>query len=80
MTATARFVRELREKARMRIDEDLEALILKRFGAEPSPYSYTEQDLFEQIRKLVIDYNKEHKDKRLEERPFRRAEPKGGSR
>ena len=79
MTATPRFVRELREKARMRIDQDLGALILERFGTEPSPHTYTEQDLFEQIRKLVIDDNKEPKDSPPKERSPHWQQPKGGN-
>jgi len=60
MTATPRLVRRLREDYRLRIDEELERLILERFGTEPTPYTYSEQDLWEQIRKLVADYNEEH--------------------
>jgi hypothetical protein len=56
MVATRRLIRELREAGRMRIDSDLEALILERLGSEPYPHSYTEQDLLEQIRKLVNHY------------------------
>ena len=55
MTATPRHIRRLREESRLRIDENLEALILKRFGTEPYPRRYTEQDLSEQIRKLVSE-------------------------
>ena len=58
MTATVKMIRDLRSKGRMRIDPDLEALILRRFGTEPYPHTYTEQDLYEQIRKLVIRHNR----------------------
>jgi hypothetical protein len=78
MTATARLVCELRENARMRIDQDLEALILERYGSEPYPYIYTEQDLWEQLRKLVNDYNEEHEATRRDGAPLRGANPKGG--
>jgi hypothetical protein len=64
----------------MRIDQDLEALILKRFGTEPSPHTYTEQDLFEQIRKLVLDDNEEPKDYLPKERSPHWQQPKGGNR
>jgi len=57
MTATPRMIRELREQARMPIDQELEALILQEYGAEPYPYTYTEQDLHEQIRKLILQHN-----------------------
>jgi hypothetical protein len=57
MTATPRMIRELRQQGRMPIDPDLEALILQEYGSEPYPYTYTEQDLHEQIRKLILQYN-----------------------
>jgi hypothetical protein len=79
MKATRPFVRQLREGARMRIDKNLEALILKRFGTEPSPHTYTEQDRFEQIRKLVIDYNEESKDAPPKGTSPHEHEPKGGN-
>jgi len=43
----------------MKIDKDLEALILRKYGTEPYPHTYTEQDLYEQIRKLVMRYHHE---------------------
>ena len=60
MTATPKMIRELREQARMPIDQELEALILQEYGTEPYPNTYTEQDLYEQIRKLITEYNREH--------------------
>ncbi len=57
MTVTRKMIHNLRADARMHIDQDLEAVILQRFGTEPYPYTYTEQDLYEQIRKLVMRYN-----------------------
>ena len=59
MTATRRMIRRLREQSRMNIDGDLEELILKKYGTEPDPYTYTEQDLHEQIRKVVLRYHEE---------------------
>lgn len=41
-----------------KIDERLETLLLKRFGSEPYPHVYTEQDLYEQTRKIIAQYNK----------------------
>ena len=79
MTATPRYIRRLREESRLSIGKDLEALIVKRFGTEPYRRSYTEQDLWEQIRKLVNDHNQEHRDNRLEEEPSRPPAGKGGT-
>ena len=57
MIATRKMIRDLREHSRMQIDRPLEALILREFGTEPYPHTYTEQDLYEQIRKLVERLN-----------------------
>lgn len=59
MTVTRRMIRSLREQSRMDIDNNLEALILQKYGTEPYPHTYTEQDLYEQIRKLVMRYHRE---------------------
>ncbi len=59
MIATPRMINALREHTRLNIDQDLEALILRKFGTEPYPYTYTHQDLHEQIRKLVMQYNED---------------------
>ena len=42
----------------MNIPENLEAFLLEEHGDEPFPYEYSEQDLYEQIRKLVMNYHK----------------------
>ena len=57
MTVTRKMIHNLRVNARMHTDHDLEAVILQRFGTEPYPYTYTERDLYEQIRKLVVGHN-----------------------
>lgn len=56
MIATRAMVNSLRVHGRQRIDRELEALILQQFGTEPLPYEYSEQDLHEQIRKLIDHY------------------------
>jgi hypothetical protein len=65
-------IRRLREQGRMPIDRKLEGLILQEYGTEPYPYTYTEQDLLEQIRKLILQYNPEPPTRPANE------EPKGG--
>jgi hypothetical protein len=52
-------INELRFLGRMDIDDELEDRLLQLFGTEPRPYEYTEQDLSEQIRKIVTSYNEE---------------------
>jgi len=39
------------------IDKRLERMLLKQLGAEPFPHVYTEQDIYEQSRKMILRYN-----------------------
>ena len=55
MIITSQMIANMR--SRWKIDTNLEALLLKRLGTEPVPYTYTEQDLHEQVRKIVLQYN-----------------------
>lgn len=52
MIITKKDINFLRRKF-WRISDELEREILEKFGKEPEPYKYTEQDLYEQIRKMV---------------------------
>ena len=56
MIATKTMLQSIRVHGRQRIGRSLEALILRQFGTEPLPYEYSEQDLHEQIRKLIDRY------------------------
>ncbi len=59
MIVTKKYIRNLREKSFLEISEETEKRILKQFGKEPEPdgngcrHTYTEQDLWEQIRKMI---------------------------
>lgn len=55
MIVTKKYIQELREKSFMNISEDAEKLILERFGKHPGEDNneYTEQDISEQIRKII---------------------------
>lgn len=57
MTADKEFIEYLRKRYQMIIPEDFEAFLLEEYGVEPFPHEYTEQDLYEQIRKLEIKYH-----------------------
>lgn len=57
MTADKEYIEYLRKRYKMTIPEDLEAYLLEEYSEEPFPYEYTEQDLYEQIRKLVKKYH-----------------------
>jgi hypothetical protein len=39
-----------------RIDETLEQMLLDQFGSEPCPHAYSEQDIYEQSRKMIMRY------------------------
>lgn len=36
--------------------EELKAKLLSVYGEEPSPHSWTEQDIYEGTRKMIFDY------------------------
>ena len=57
MIATKRYINHLRYKCRMKIDKELERYILLEYEEEPFPYEWSEQDLYEQISKIVNAYN-----------------------
>ncbi len=59
MIVTKKYIKDLREKSFLNISEDMEKRILKEFGKNPEPDEdgnvnvYSEQDLWEQIRKMI---------------------------
>jgi len=59
MIATKKYIHNLREKSFLDISEEIEKDILERFGKEPEKNEdghvceYTEQDVWEQIRKMT---------------------------
>lgn len=61
MIVTKKYIQELREKSFLRISAEEEKLILEKLGEEPgvaddgNTYEYTEQDIWEQIRKIIKD-------------------------
>ena len=56
MILTKSYIRHLRTEGRLTIPQELEEILLDRLGVEPAPYSYSEQDLAEQTRKLINRY------------------------
>ena len=59
MTLTRGMIDKLRFPGRMAIDDELEAQLLRQFGTEPYPYEYSEQDIYEQVRKMIRRYNEQ---------------------
>jgi len=57
MVLSKKIIRRFRLNGRMNIDSTLETILLREFGAEPTPNEYTEQDILEQVRLKVAMYN-----------------------
>lgn len=57
MTLTIRFLNEMFRIWGDRVDKPLEQYLLAMYEEEPFPYEWSEQDLYEQIRKLILQYN-----------------------
>ena len=55
MTLTPKIINQMR--LYWNIDEHLEKMLLEQLGSEPYPHVYTEQDLYEQSRKMIMQYN-----------------------
>ena len=59
MIVTKKYIRDLREKSFLNISEETEKRILEKLGKEPGLdddghiQTYTDQDLYEQIRKMI---------------------------
>ena len=57
MTITRNQIDRMRGDGRLHIDDDLAEMIIAQYGSEPEPYEYSEQDLHEQVRKMIDRYN-----------------------
>ena len=56
MILTVRFLNEMFRIWGDKIDKPLEEYLLATYEEEPFPYEWSEQDLYEQIRKLILQY------------------------
>jgi hypothetical protein len=52
MTLNKRSLKKLSESMRVLFTDEQERIILERFGTEPEPYAWSEQDIAEQVRKI----------------------------
>ncbi len=57
MTLTIKFLNEMFRIWGDNIDKPFEEYLLATYEEEPFPYEWSEQDLYEQIRKLILQYN-----------------------
>jgi hypothetical protein len=55
MTLTKKDLRKWEESTFTLFTKEQRQIILDRFGAEPEPYEWTEQDIAEQIRKICLE-------------------------
>lgn len=55
MIVDKKYVDDLREHSFLKISQEMENKILEKFGKEPDTNDYTEQDIYEQIRKIIQD-------------------------
>lgn len=53
MTLTKKSLRKWEESARIRITEEQRNVIFDRFGTEPEPYEWSEQDINVQIQNFL---------------------------
>ncbi len=72
MTNTRKQIDQMRTDGRFKIDAPLEEMIVAQYGVEPDPYEYSEQDLHEQIRKLIDRYNEGYG---IHQWPAKRSKP-----
>lgn len=56
MILTIKFLNEMFRIWGDHIDKPLEAYLMATYEEEPFPYEWSEQDLYEQIRKLIFQY------------------------
>ena len=59
MIVDNKYVQRLRTSGGCDIPLELEEILIQRFGEEPYPHTYTEQDLYEQTRKVINRYTTE---------------------
>lgn len=57
MTITRNQIERMRGDGRLHINDHLAEMIIAQYGVEPEPYAYSEQDLHEQVRKMIDRYN-----------------------
>jgi len=55
MVVDKKYIKELRRN-RIEISIELEEILIDRLGEEPEPYSFSEQDRYEQSRSIIERY------------------------
>ena len=63
MVIDKKYIEKLRIEYQFPIDESLERCLLDEYGEEPFPYEWSDQDLYEQIRKISYRHESLKKDR-----------------
>ncbi len=56
MTLTEKSLRKWEDSSFTALTAEQRRLILERFGAEPEPHEWSEQDISEQVRKICYEH------------------------
>lgn len=56
MIITEEYIRKLEEYHRFRFSKELKNVLINQLGEEPCPHEYSEQDIWEQARKIIQSY------------------------
>lgn len=62
MIMTKEYIRVLEEYFRFSFPKELKEELFSQLGKVPEPYEYSDQDLFEQSRKIIVTYGRNHLD------------------
>ncbi|EHQ88691.1 hypothetical protein DesyoDRAFT_1551 [Desulfosporosinus youngiae DSM 17734] len=59
MVITKNYIQKLEEYYRFIFSKELKNELICQLGEEPTPFEYSDQDLWEQSRKIVLSYYRE---------------------
>lgn len=60
MIISKKYIRKLEEYYRFNFPKELKEALINRLGVEPVPYEYSDQDIWEQSRKIILSYRRDH--------------------
>lgn len=60
MIITKKYIRKLEEYYRFYLPKELKEELICQLSEEPEPYEYSDQDIWEQSRKIILSYRRNH--------------------
>jgi hypothetical protein len=60
MIITEKYIRKLEEYYRFYFPKELKEELIYQLGEEPESYEYSNQDIWEQSRKIILSYRRNH--------------------